>query len=119
MATQSCACYDGQEVWHVNGTLHRDNDKPAIVRADGTREWWVTGKRHRDGDKPAIVEADGTLRWFWNGEPHRGGGGPATVHTDGWQEWGENGVLIKDAQVTNYDESSGRFVLLKTIINGI
>jgi hypothetical protein len=34
----------GDKYWkNSEGKLHRDGDKPAMVRADGTKEWWVNG----------------------------------------------------------------------------
>lgn len=37
-----------------NDKRHRDNDQPAIIRANGTKEWWINNRRHRDNDKPTV-----------------------------------------------------------------
>jgi hypothetical protein len=37
-------------VWQ-DGQRHRDNDKPAIERADGSKFWLRNGQLHRDNDK--------------------------------------------------------------------
>jgi hypothetical protein len=56
-------------IWWKNGNMHRDNDKPAVIRFDGTKEWLKNGKRHRDNDKPAILQ-NGFKRWYKNGEEY-------------------------------------------------
>lgn len=50
-------CYD------VNGKLHSEEDRPAIISKLGGRMWFYHGKNDRDGDRPAIVHPDG--RWYW------------------------------------------------------
>ena len=46
--------YPDRTEWYRNGELHRDDDNPAVVRANGTKYWGKNGKLHRDDDKPAI-----------------------------------------------------------------
>ena len=36
---------EGTVRYYMDDKLHRENDKPAVERADGTKEWWVNGKR--------------------------------------------------------------------------
>lgn len=51
------------EEYHKNGKLHKDNDKPAIIRYDHSRGncyvsvelFYKNGKLHRDNNMPAIV----------------------------------------------------------------
>jgi len=51
--------------WYRHGKLHRDHDKPAVVRPgpSGIKEWYYRGILHRDGG-PAVVQADGTEEFF-------------------------------------------------------
>lgn len=48
--------------YHVNGKLHRDGDKPAVINKlrfldeKVILKWYRKGELHRDGDKPAIIE---------------------------------------------------------------
>lgn len=58
----------GSKYWYKNGALHRDNDLPAIERADGDKYWYKNGQHHRDNDLPAIERADGTKLWYKNGK---------------------------------------------------
>jgi len=56
---------DGLRRWYLNGELHRDNDKPAVICADGKQEWYLNGKLHRE-DGPAVIWADGEKQWWVN-----------------------------------------------------
>ncbi len=39
---------DGNEFWYNKaGELHRENDKPAIVRANGYKVWYKNGVRQK------------------------------------------------------------------------
>jgi hypothetical protein len=76
--------------------LHRDDDKPAIIRRDGTLEWYKNGLPHRDGDNPARIDPNGDMRWFREGRLHRDGDLPAVVGVDGIEQWYKNGVLHRD-----------------------
>ena len=60
----------GDKFWLLHKKLHRDNDLPAIERADGTKEWFNKGFRHRL-NRPAIEKADGDKYWFVNGKLYR------------------------------------------------
>ena len=73
--------------YYLDGKLHRENDKPAVERADGTKEWWYNGRLHRENDKPAIECADGSKYWFYRGKLHRENDNPAIVEADGTKEW--------------------------------
>lgn len=51
--------------WRHFGTIHRDNDKPAIVWSNGYKqEWFVNGKKHR-WLKPAIIYKDNPLKLYY------------------------------------------------------
>lgn len=94
--------YEGEfQEWWVNGKLHRDNDKPALVYVNNDcnydnydrdefdslddygitsyvkeyRAWLVNGKLHRDNDKPAVViiykNGFKLNEWWVNGNRHR------------------------------------------------
>lgn len=30
--------------WFLGDDLHRESDKPAVIKSDGSMEWWVNGK---------------------------------------------------------------------------
>ena len=35
---------DGTKRWYnADGQIHRENDKPAVIRTDGSKEWWIDG----------------------------------------------------------------------------
>ena len=105
--------------------LHRDNDLPAIIRANGTKMWYYEGKKHRENNLPAIIDGDsmewyyedklhrydndqpavminrpkhGAFRyeWFKNGLLHRDNDLPAIIDHIGNKEWYYNGVLHRD-----------------------
>ncbi len=86
---------NGTQEWHQYGKIHRDNDLPAIIYADGYREWYQYGKCHRDNDLPAVICADGTQEWYQHGKCHRDNDMPAVVYADGTQEWYQYGKLVK------------------------
>ena len=54
--------------WRLNGQLHREGDKPAVIYASGTKYWLWHGKCHREGDKPSMIYADGTKLWYIHGK---------------------------------------------------
>ena len=56
-----------QKFYNEKGQIHRDNDLPAIIRADGYKAWYQNGKLHRDNDKPAVIGAAGYQHWYQNG----------------------------------------------------
>lgn len=64
---------DGTVEWYKDGTLHRENDLPAIEYSNGSKEWWVNDKLHRIG-KPAIESPLGAKYWYFNGKLHRENG---------------------------------------------
>ena len=49
-----------------NNLLHRVNDKPVLVRSNGDIIWMVNGQIHRNGNKSAIIYATGVKKWFRN-----------------------------------------------------
>ena len=54
--------------YRVNGELHRDNDLPAMIKANGAKWWFKDNKLHRDNDQPAVIDADGTKYWWVDGK---------------------------------------------------
>jgi hypothetical protein len=52
--------------WYRQNVIHRDNDRPAIVRYDNTQEWYTDGARHRL-DRPAVIWANGRREWWRSG----------------------------------------------------
>jgi hypothetical protein len=61
---------DHTKIWRlngdINGVLHRDGGRPAIVRENGSQEWWVNGQLHRENG-PAVELADGGKQYYLNG----------------------------------------------------
>ena len=53
--------------YRCNRVIHRDNDQPAVIRANGTKFWYQHGNLHRDNDQPAVIYADGYKAWYING----------------------------------------------------
>jgi hypothetical protein len=73
--------------WYKNGELHRDNNKPALIRLPMNvhddvpmERYCVDGKNHRDFDKPAIIFEGKNPRqvWYNHGKIHRDKG-PAII----------------------------------------
>jgi hypothetical protein len=73
---------DDRMIWCVNGRLHRERDRPAIITAGGDSQWWVNGRQHRGGSQPAVLHSDGSAEWWFQGVRHRGGGLPAVVYSN-------------------------------------
>jgi hypothetical protein len=81
---------DGDQVWILDGQLHR-TDGPAFISRTGYQAWWVNGERHRT-DGPAIID-DNHQEWWVDGKCHRTDG-PAIIWKDGDQSWYINGKKI-------------------------
>jgi len=86
----------GSQAWLKNGKLHRDNDLPAIIKADGEKLWYKNGKRHRDNDLPAAIWKDGTQVYYKNDRLHRDNDLPAVIYPDGTKEWYKNDKQHRD-----------------------
>lgn len=54
------------------GDFHREEDKPAVIRANGSQFWVRNGKTHRDNDKPAVVYPNGEKEYWVHGRPRLG-----------------------------------------------
>ena len=83
---------DGTKEWWYNGNCHRENDQPAIIYADGTKEWWHNGNRHRENDQPSVIYAKGSKSWWHNGNRHRENDQPAVINENGTKEWWKDGI---------------------------
>jgi predicted lipoprotein with Yx(FWY)xxD motif len=103
--------FEDRTVFYKNGRLHRDGDKPAIIRADGTQFWYKDDQIHRDGDKPAIIRTDGTQFWYKNDKKHRDGDKPAVIHADGTQEWYRNGEKYTPAHAQDCNPSNKSVII--------
>jgi hypothetical protein len=86
-----------RSMWHKDNVLHRDDDKPALVYNVGTKIWYKNGVIHRDGDRPAIKCINGTLKWYRNGVLHRDGDLPAIVYFDGRLEYYKDGCIVSQS----------------------
>jgi hypothetical protein len=95
--TPKVKSYNGDKRWfNINGQLHRDNDLPAIEKANGDKFWYVNGKRHRGNDLPAVEKVNGDKEWLVNGKHHRVNDLPAVEYASGNKEWCVNGKLHRD-----------------------
>ncbi len=76
---------DGRQHWIQNDVYFRDNDLPTFITRGGTMKYGYGryNTLHRDGDKPAVIRVYGTQEWYKHGKRHRGEGKPAIVYTDG------------------------------------
>ena len=61
----------GNYYFDENSNYHRENDLPAVERANGSKAWYQHGKYHRDNDLPAIERSDGSKEWYKNGKRYR------------------------------------------------
>lgn len=104
----SLASADGSVMkWHKNGKVHREGDKPAVIRERITqasansniiiyhrieREWHTEGLIGRELDLPGevsetrkfdsngiLTHESSTIKWYKNGKLHRDGDKPAYV----------------------------------------
>lgn len=49
--------------WYKDGYRHREEDCPAVV--DAQTEWWYLGVLHRERNRPAIIRENGQQeRWI-------------------------------------------------------
>jgi hypothetical protein len=65
--------YMNKKVWYYAGLIHRDDDKPAIVRKNDngySNSWYKNGKMHRDDDKPALICSGGCSHYFKDDEEY-------------------------------------------------
>lgn len=68
---------NGTQLYYKHGRLHRDDDKPAIIRNLSTKKWSIKkwyrdGVLHRDGCLPAFIGATGKgvvmSKWYCHGK---------------------------------------------------
>ena len=79
------------QTWWLDGNIHRDHDRPAIIRSDGARQWWRHNKLHREHDRPASISACGTCSWCQHGQLHREHDRPAAIYSVGTRQWWRRG----------------------------
>jgi hypothetical protein len=58
------------EVWGLNGCIHRDGDQPAIVCSNGDKYWYQHGRQERDGDRPVAIYKNSGYVFMKNGYIH-------------------------------------------------
>jgi hypothetical protein len=80
-------------IYTTYDSKHRDDDQPAVLRANGTRCWYQHGLKHRGDGKPAKVAANGTQIWYWRGLKHRDDDQPAIIFSDGTRHWYQYGLI--------------------------
>ncbi len=56
--------------WSNKKGFHRANDLPALIWSDNDLHWYIDGKLHRDGDKPAVI-CYGLKYWYQKNNLHR------------------------------------------------
>lgn len=84
------------KIWYVDGYIHRDNDKPAIIELTYDKTliqiWYHHGKRHRFNDQPAYSHKN-THIWYQHGKIHRDNDKPALIIVDAEHKaWFNNGI---------------------------
>jgi hypothetical protein len=82
--------------WAVNGSYHREHDRPAIIYKNGEMDWWYEGNMFRANGKPSSVNTCGEIGWWYNGESDRNKGHPAVLADDGRVEWWVDGELHRE-----------------------
>jgi hypothetical protein len=86
------------KIWYINGLISRYCDLPAYIRC-GYIEWRLNGLVHRDGDKSAVIDKGANCeKWFTNGKLHRGNDLPTVVHYSGGATWFLNDRYVKIEQ---------------------
>lgn len=84
--------------WFLNGKLHREGDRPALLFKNGTKEWYLNGKKHRKNDKPAVIRHNGDKEWYIEGVRHRANGLPAIISKNKFFYF-ENGKELNKEEV--------------------
>lgn len=91
----------GYCAWYKNGKLHRDGDKPAVIKGENTdipetciQEWWLNGRPHREGDRPAYINGN-REEWWRDGFVYRDGDRPSIITGDR-HEWRCSGNLHRE-----------------------
>ena len=56
----------GNQFWYKDDKYHRDDDFPAVIRADGTYIWYIDGIFHRENG-PAVMYTNGVNFWWLDG----------------------------------------------------
>jgi hypothetical protein len=67
-----------------NGKVHSFDDKPAYIKRFENHEckmWYKNGSVHRDNDLPAVINFYGQKRWYQNGVLFRANGLPCIEYT--------------------------------------
>lgn len=68
-------------IYFVNGLIHREDDKPAIILNDNIFYWYKKGKITRNNDLPAYInKKEQVEKWYNNGLLHRENGLPAYIN---------------------------------------
>jgi hypothetical protein len=82
------------ERYYLNGRVHRDNDKPAVIEYDPTskqvvrEQYFQNGKLHRNTGKPAFIEYSASTGktilevFFEDGKLHSGDNSPPAIDYD-------------------------------------
>ena len=63
-----CITLPGRKIFLVDGKIHNEEDKPAIIWNNGTVEFWTHGKRIDSKIKPAIIYPSGSKMFYTNGK---------------------------------------------------
>lgn len=64
--------YTTEDKYFKRKTQYRNDDKPSKITNGGDREWTnLEGKLHRDFHRPAMIKLNGYKRWFYNGKEYR------------------------------------------------
>jgi hypothetical protein len=83
---------------YLDGKLHREGDKPAVIERKQMNEYWLHGELHREGDKPAVIWANGTVEHYQRGRKHRDGDKPAVIYLNGDVQYWLHGKQYEPTQ---------------------
>lgn len=86
---------DSWKRWYIHGNLHREKDQPALVM-NSCKKWYIHGNLHRENDQPAIIYASGIQEWYYHGKLHRDNDKPAIIYANGSREWFYHGQIRRD-----------------------
>ena len=65
--------------------IDKSNCTCVIKELDGIISHYKDGKLHRDGDKPAVIRADGSVSYYKDGKLHRNKGRWVCFLLERWQ----------------------------------
>jgi hypothetical protein len=88
--------------------LHRDDDLPAIIRANGDKEWYIEDNRERvDDDLPTVIRANGDKEWYKDNMMCR------IIKENGDQIWYVDGKIGRDNIKKRFDSDISQPAIIR------